>query len=291
MTSDGNATAPAWIAAACDGALTGARRAPWGFRHETWLADLFDGRRVAVQRRADGSDPLAADARAVRGRVRRTGIDVPEPVSVHRIDDRTVVVLPFLDGEVAAALLGTPRGAAVAGRSCGEVAARLAAVDPAGLRLPDTWASGAALRAEAHRWASDPRVPLPDATRERVARAAERAGREVDATGPRLCHGDLAPVNVLVDAGRPAALLDLDRARLGHALYDAAWFAWVVGFHHPGVAGAAWSAFARASGAGEQPVEDVAWLWPLLLLERTAEARDGAERSLWSDRLARTFPG
>jgi aminoglycoside phosphotransferase (APT) family kinase protein len=69
-----------------------------------------------------------------------------------------------------------------------------------------------------------------------------RAALEVETVLPRFAHGDLAPVNLLVRDGRVAAVLDLDRARLAHPLHDAAWFAWVVSFHHRDVAGAAWSA-------------------------------------------------
>jgi aminoglycoside phosphotransferase (APT) family kinase protein len=291
VTLGGDPTAPAWVAAACDGAVAAARRARWGFRHETWLVDLVDGLRVVVQRRADGSDPLAAHARAKRGRVRGTAIDVPEPVSVQRIGDRTVVVFPFVEGVVAAELLTTDEGAVTAGRACGEVAARLAAIDPTGLRLPGTWASGRALLAAVPEWVAALEPGSAGGARERSARTAQRAAREIDAAGPCFAHGDLAPVNVLVRDGRPAAVLDLDRARPAHPRYDAAWFGWVVGFHHPGVAGAAWSAFARASGLGERPVDDVAWLWPLLLLERAAGAQDDAERMLWSDRLSATLAG
>jgi aminoglycoside phosphotransferase (APT) family kinase protein len=288
--SGGDSTAPTWVAAACDGALTAARRARWGFRHETWLVDLVDGRRVVIQQRADGSDPLAADARAVRGRVRATGIDVPEPVSVQRIDGAVVAVLPFIEGVVAAAQLATDEGASSAGRACGEVATRLATVDPAGLRLSGTWDSGPALLAAVTGWAAglDP-APAGDARR-RLSRVTERAAREIDAAGPCFAHGDLAPVNVLVADGRPAAVLDLDRARRAHPRYDAAWFAWVITFHHPGTATAAWRAFALA-GPADEPVRAVSWLWPLLLLERVAEAVDDAERERWSQRLARTLAG
>ena len=83
-----------------------------------------------------------------------------------------------------------------------------------------------------------------------------------------------------------AAVLDLDRARLAHPLYVAAWFAWVVSFHHRDVAGAAWSAYAQAAGLGATSPAVLAWLWPLQLLDRLAEAPDAAERTLWAGRLA-----
>jgi aminoglycoside phosphotransferase (APT) family kinase protein len=102
---------------------------------------------------------------------------------------------------------------------------------------------------------------------------------------PRFAHGDLAPVNLLVQDGRVAAVLDLDGARLAHPLFDAAWLAWIISFHHGDVAEAAWGAYARAVGAGVRSPAALAWLWPLQLLERLAEARGEDERATWADRL------
>ena len=106
----------------------------------------------------------------------------------------------------------------------------------------------------------------------------------LDADTPGLAHGDLAPVNVLVRDGELAAVLDLDRAQLAHPAYDAAWFSWVVSFHHPRVAGTACAAYTAAAGVPTGK-EALGWLWPLLLLERLAEATDTGERAMWADRL------
>jgi aminoglycoside phosphotransferase (APT) family kinase protein len=103
---------------------------------------------------------------------------------------------------------------------------------------------------------------------------------------PLVVHGDLVPVNLLVADDRLTALLDLDRVQLAHPLYDAAWFAWVVSHYHADVAGVACDAYARASGVAVRPLARLAWLWPLQLLERLAEAQDGQERDAWAARLA-----
>jgi Ser/Thr protein kinase RdoA (MazF antagonist) len=65
---------------------------------------------------------------------------------------------------------------------------------------------------------------------------------------PGVVHGDLAPVNLLIRHGALAAVLDVEFARLAEPLLDAAWFDWIVTFHHPGQAGAARQAFASAAG-------------------------------------------
>ena len=104
-------------------------------------------------------------------------------------------------------------------------------------------------------------------------------------------HGDLAPVNVLVHGGRVTAVLDLDRARLAEPDYDAAWFAWVVSAHHPGLAADAWRGFTEAAGLDGRSIDDVAWLWPHQLLERAREARDEGERDRWRNRAAAAQEG
>jgi aminoglycoside phosphotransferase (APT) family kinase protein len=267
---------PPWVTAACDEPPRSARRARWGFRHESWIVELPERRRVVVQRRTDGTDPTTASARTVRERVRATGLAVPEPERVRGIAGAPVVVLPWIEGVVAADLLATRDGATAAGRACGEVAARLAAVDGSGLTPPDPDASADALREAL------PRGSSPSWVIDAILRAVD----ETRARGSRFAHGDLAPVNVLVADGRAVAVLDLDRARLAHPWYDAAWFGWVVSVHHPGVAEVAWAAFGAASGLGRTPIDALAWLWPLQLSERVAEARDDAERETWSGRLA-----
>jgi aminoglycoside phosphotransferase (APT) family kinase protein len=221
--------------------------------------------------------------------VRAAGIAVPEPTAVVHVDGAAVVVLPLLSGVVSAEHLATPDGAMIAGRACGAVGARLAGIDPAGLRLPATWAAGRTLRTAARAWAAGLGIGPSGAERARIDGAADRAARDIDAGAAALAHGDLAPVNVLVQGGVLGAVLDLDRARRAHPLYDAAWFAWVTHFHHPDVAGTAWGSFSRAIGRPGQPVGDVSWLWPLLLLERAAEAADDDEQGRWVERLARTL--
>ena len=279
-------TTPGWVAAASGGPAIDAQQLRWGFRHETWVVETSDGRTLVVQRRVDRSDPTEPRFRAVRGAVRAAGLPVPEPARVALEGADVVVALPFVEGVVAAELLGTNGDPELVGRLCGEVAARLATVSPAGLPLSRTWASAGDLRAAARGWMESLPDAVPAERRGRLLDSFERVALEVETSHPRLAHGDLAPVNLLVQDGRVAAVLDLDRARLAHPLFDAAWFAWVVSFHHHGVvAETAWSAYERAAGLARHPAA-LAWLWPLQLVERLAEARDEGERTMWADRLA-----
>jgi aminoglycoside phosphotransferase (APT) family kinase protein len=247
--------------------------------------ETIDGRTLVVQRRVDRSDPTDARFRAVRGAVRAAGLPVPEPARAAVVGGQVVVVLPFVDGVVAAELLGSDGDPELVGRLCGEVAARLATVRPAGLPLPRTWASAESLKAAARGWLESLPDAVPAGTRDRLQADVDRISSEVATAPPRFAHGDLAPVNLLVRDGRVAAVLDLDRARLAHPLFDAAWFAWTVSFHHGDVAEAAWAAYARAVGTGVRSPAALAWLWSLQLLERVSEARGEDERATWADRL------
>jgi aminoglycoside phosphotransferase (APT) family kinase protein len=279
---------PAWVSEAIVERFVAARPARWGFRHETWIVEGIDGPAFVVQRRVDDSDPTSPGMRAVRDLVRAAGLPVPEPARVLHMTEGVVVVLPFVDGVVGAELLGTERGAKIVGRTCGEIVARLGAVNPSTVAPPGPWISGADLRAGMHAWIDQLASALPAARRRYLLTALDRAALEVDSVQPRLVHGDLAPVNVLLRHDRLTAVLDLDRVQLAHPLYDAAWFAWVVSFHHPEVADVACEAFARAAGLSVQSVADLTWMWPLQLLERLAEAHTEPERTMWVARLAAT---
>jgi aminoglycoside phosphotransferase (APT) family kinase protein len=287
MQRDGTPSPPPdWLAEAMEGEILAARRARWGFRHETWIVERRDGRTAVVQLRADGTDPTGPRQRAVRDLVRSGGLPVPEPVRTVRSARGLVVWLPRVEGKVSAELLATTEGAALVGRLCGEIATSLGRLDPGQLALPRAWASGDGLRAAMRANLDGLSDPLPTAVRGELLLAVDRAASEVDLVAPRVVHGDLAPVNVLVRDDRLAAVLDFDRVHLAHPDYDAAWFAWVVSFHHPDVADRACEAFGLALSRQARPRANLVWMWPLQLLERVAEAQSPLERTMWQDRLA-----
>ena len=275
---------PAWVAVAAGPDALSARRARWGFRHETWIVDLSDGGRRVFQRRSDGSDPGSATAAAVRSTIQAAGLPTPDPIRIDRVDHELVLELPYVDGIVSAELLGTPDGAAACGRCCGEVAAALAGTrdTPAGLRA--TWATGRLLVEAAITWLAACDGIVASGQAATMQRVLARAAEVVDGAPSQLAHGDLAPVNVLVREGEIVAVLDLDRVQTAHPVYDASWFSWVVAFHHPEVAEHACAAFEAAAGTPAHPTA-VRWLWPLLLLERLAEAASPGERAMWTARL------
>jgi aminoglycoside phosphotransferase (APT) family kinase protein len=276
---------PCWARAACPDDVVSGVRAAWGFTHETWIVTRAGGRALAVQRRRDRSDPTRPGARAVREALRAAGLPVPEPSSAPPDGAHAVMVLPLMVGEPAAALLGRAGGAEEAGVLCAGVAAQLAGIVPDGLGLPRTWASGRRLGAAGRTWVSRCAGSLHARSLRTIDTVLETAAAETDLASGRLVHGDLAPVNILVQHGRVTAILDLDRARVAHPLFDAAWFMWVVTHHHPQVAEAAWRGYARGARLPLRVPTAFAWLQPLQLLERAATAQSRSERDTWAARL------
>jgi len=287
----GQQRVPAWALAAGPEGIVAGVRAQWGFTHETWILSREDGPSVAVQRRCDRSDPTRPRARAVREAVRAAGLPVPEPAAAPSDGGRRVVTLPFVPGAPAAALLGTEEGAEAAGLLCGGVARAMAKIQPAGLGLGRTWASGSRLRTAGKAWLDGCPGELQDSHLRAIDHMLDLAVAAVDAAPTVLAHGDLVPVNILVHDGSVAAVLDLDRARAAHPHFDAAWFLWVVTHHHPEMAEAAWRGYARGAGLAPVIPEACAWLQPLQLLELAAQARHPADRRRWMARVETLLDG
>jgi aminoglycoside phosphotransferase (APT) family kinase protein len=65
---------------------------------------------------------------------------------------------------------------------------------------------------------------------------------------PGLVRADLVPVTILVRERALAAALDFEFVRSADPLFDAAWFRWIVAWHHPRAGPSAWRSFVRASG-------------------------------------------
>ena len=106
---------------------------------------------------------------------------------------------------------------------------------------------------------------------------------------PGFVHGDLVPANLLIADGTLAALLDLEAVRIGEPLLDAAWFRWIVLYHHPAIEPAVWSAFVASSGL-DLDTAGVAALLEILPVVRILEilarpALGVGARSRWIEQL------
>jgi aminoglycoside phosphotransferase (APT) family kinase protein len=220
------------IAATCgDGSVVDLRRLSGGASRETWSFDLADangGRRGFVLRRDPGeyggesdrsTEYLVCEAAAAAGvavpTVRvllRAEDDLGRGFVMDRVEGETIPRRILRDDEYAAA---RPRLAA----QCGEIAARIHAIDPATLpRLPeqsaptqlDQYRSLLDTFGEPHpafelglRWLAE-RVPSPPSR-------------------PELVHGDFRNGNFIVGPEGIRAVLDWELAHLGDPVEDLGW--------------------------------------------------------------------
>jgi aminoglycoside phosphotransferase (APT) family kinase protein len=259
----------------------------WGDAVATHRLELDDGRTVAA-RAITGAAALATAERqaAVLARLLESGLPAPEPTVVP-MTSQVWLLTPWVEGETGATWLDTPERARSLARGAGRIARDLRRVDPGGLGLEEAGATGPGSAAQARDWLRSARPQV-----DRTTAAVEDAIRWLDAAvwSPSFVHGDLAPVNLIVDPdGAIVALLDVERATVGSPIADAAWWGWVVRHHHPEAWAASGEGFGRA--AGLDPGIDgtdgraVAALQLVGLLRAVAEAQDDTTRARWLARL------
>ena len=264
---------------------------PWATSTRTERMTLADGRRVVVQRSVGG-----ASARATIGRRIRLGrllpaiapwLPMPEVRGGEATGPRPFVVTGFVPGISGRELLADNRGAAQLGRLMGELVAGLARVPTRGLRLGGTWGDPERLATAADRWLNASAPDLGADGARALERLLRRLPRELAGAPPVFAHGDLAPVNILVRDGAVVALLDFERARLAHPLFDAAWWRWIVRHHHPERSEAAGPAFLEAAGLEDSPAtaKRLDLLAALQCLEMLRRARRAEARHEWAARL------
>ena len=266
---------------------------PWTTSTRTERITLADGRRVVVQRAVSG-----AAARATIGRRIRLGrllpaiapwLPVPEVRGGEATGPRPFVVTGFVPGISGRELLADESGAAQLGRLMGELAAGLARVPTRGLGLGGTWGDPERLVTAADRWLKASAPDLGAGGARALERLLPRLPRELAGAAPVFAHGDLAPVNIVVRDGVVVALLDFERARLAHPLFDAAWWRWIVRHHHPERWAVAGAAFAETAGLEDArgTVARLDLLAALQCLEMLCRAgrRSPAARREWAARL------
>jgi len=224
---------------------------PWATAVRTSRVTLDDGRVVVHQAGLPTTAGRAGIARRMRlGRAlgaAAPGLGVPAVLDGDPAADPPFLVTAFVPGRTGGELLGSAADAIVLGRIAGETARAVALVPARSLRtaLPRTWGDARRLRAAAGRW-------LGEAEDAPVHGLIERIDALFDVP-PVLAHGDLAPVNLVLDRERLAGLLDLERVRVAPADFDAAWFRLMVRHHHPERWPAAGPVLLEAAGLGHDP--------------------------------------
>jgi len=262
---------------------------PWETRTGTQVVTLGRGDRVVVQRM---SDRRALGRRLRLGRLLPTiapWVPVPEVLAGDAAAPAPFAVTRFVPGVSGRELLADDAGAELLGRRMGELARDLARVPTRAVRLSGLWGDPDRLATAAHRWLDGAPTELGPPARQVLDRLLDRLPDELGGHAPVFAHGDFAPVNVILRDGDAVALLDLERARLAHPLFDAAWWRWILRHHHPERWAAAGPAFLFAAGLDDGPrtaarLDLMAALQCLEMLHRSP-AHPAATRRAWRARL------
>ncbi len=272
---------------------------PWATTVTTSRATLEDGLVVVHQAGLPTIAGRAGIARRVRlGRALAAaapGLGVPAVLDGDPTADAPVLVTALVAGRSGGELLGSVADATVLGRAAGLAARAVAAVPPRalGTGLPRRWADAGRLDEAARRWLEEARPHLATTEAAAATRVIERIP-EMLAGAPVLAHGDLAPVNVIVDAGSVVGLLDLERVRVAPPAFDAAWLRLLVRHHHPDRWPSMGPAFLEAVGLGDDAatcatLDDLAIL---ACLEQVATlARRSPARAAWAARAGEVLGG
>ena len=270
---------------------------PWATSTQTELVTLASGRQVVVQRPRGGASARETIRRRLRlGRLLPTvapWLPVPEVLAGVAAGPQPFLVTRFIPGVSGRELLADDRGAELLGRLMGELATRLACVPTRNMRLGDLWGDPHGLAAAARRWLDASSAEIGAEGARALDRRLRRVPSDLAGEAPVFAHGDFAPVNVVLRDGKVVALLDFERARIAHPLYDAARWRWILRHHHPERWAAAGPAFRAAAGIDDSP-ETTARLDLMAALQclemlHGSRARPAATRKEWVARLLRVL--
>lgn len=281
----------------------------WGFENRTAIATLADGGRLVIQRmagRAIARHKLRL-ARALPARLAAAGLRAPRLLAGDASAKPPYAVREYLPGETGASRMGTLSGAIEIAGLMGQLLPRLARVPTAGAGLGDAWADPPRLARLSGKYLARCQDLLGAPAARQLADTIARLPARFAGRPACFAHGDFCPVNVLLEAweagrgaGREdqapavAGLIDLEFARVADPLFDAAWWGWVVRFHHPARWAAAYPHLLAAAGIADDPTTRalIQALQQLRCLEvvdyhlRTGRP-DGA--AMWADRLRATL--
>jgi aminoglycoside phosphotransferase (APT) family kinase protein len=276
----------AWLEALLGSTVNGIAKLtqPWGSRTRTLLVSLDRGDPVIVQ----WTDDRASMARRLRIARQLSALapwlPLPEVLAGDSRAPVPFIVTRYVPGRAGSALLADDDQAALLGARMGGLAKDISLAPIFGLGLSTTWADADRLDVAARRWLAGSADLLGPTVTSTLHQLLERLRMVFAGAEPVFAHGDFVPVNVIVRDGAVVALLDLERARIAHPLFDVAWFRCVVRHHHRRQWGVVGPAFMSAAGIALAP--DVALGLDLLAALQCLEMVDCTPRSLGSVRSA-----
>jgi aminoglycoside phosphotransferase (APT) family kinase protein len=276
--------------------VVAAERCGWGFENLTAIVTLGDGGRLVVQRilsRATAAHKLRL-GQVLPERLAAVGIRTPRQIAADPDASPPFAVREYLPDEAAASRMGTVAGAVSIARAMGELLPRLARVAAEGAGLDTAWASPARLAKQARAQIERQRDLLDDTAVAALEETiADLPARFADRPA-QFAHGDFCPVNALVAGDRVTGLLDLEFARVADPLFDAAWWGWVVRYHHAERWVHAWPELLTAGGIPNDAetsrrVRAIQRLRCLEMIDYHAQTRTPESAANWVGRLGATL--
>lgn len=275
-----------------------------GFENRTDKITLAGGETCIVQRIANPG--MAAHkirlARLLPERLAEVGVRAPRVLQANEHATPPFLVREYVEGEVGAGLLATDGRAVQLAQTMGTALPKLARVRTEGLGLNTAWANPARVAAQAHAQLERRRAMLSEKHTALLQNTIEAYEMLFRNRSGAFAHGDFCPINTvfsptnsepeLTENGQ-LVLLDLEFARIADRLFDAAWWGWVVRFHHQ----AQWHiAFSRLLATAGIPDDEITrtrlqTIQHLRLLEALDyNAALSPERgAAWATRLATTM--
>ncbi len=230
---DPNALAGALAAACGRGTVEGLRRLSGGASRETWSFDLVapDGSRQPLVLRRDppshGGSSERSTEYVVLEAAAHGGVPVPRVRSLLQPQDGLGdgFVMDRVEGETIARRIlrddtyadARPRMA----RQCGEIAARIHALDPAS--LPPLPVQDATAQIEMYRATLDTFGEPHPAFELALRWLADNVPQHASSSTPALVHGDFRNGNFIVGPEGIRAVLDWELAHLGDPIEDLGW--------------------------------------------------------------------
>lgn len=276
--------------------VEGFERCQWGFTNTSWVLQLPDQsqhRQLVLQLPQGATPNIVVASRDIPALLGQVGIHSPRLLYSNTDSNPSFLIREYIPGQTGNTTIKDIDSAIRLAGRMGALLPRIAQVPMDLDWLPRIWTDAALLRVAVDQWCLQAQALLSDPVRQMIARARTQIDA-MCADGPVFVHGDFCPVNVLVEDQRIVGLLDLEHAQCGSRLFDAAWWGWIVRFHHPQRWVEAWPALLRAANIPNDPrtitvMESIQILRCLELSAAGCVQAHEQRATMWAERLEATL--
>lgn len=265
----------------------------WGFTNVTAIVTLSSGRLVVLQRIAqlERAATILRLTHTLPELLILAGIPCPRLLMADLHVNPPLLVREYIPGMAANSMLGDDTRAIALATAMGSLLPRLSHAQSPDW-LDHTWADPHTLAVAATIWLAEAQ-PLLSADTQAALAAELDILSSTWVAGQVLAHGDFCPVNAIAVEETIVALVDLELARVAGPYFDAAWWGWVVRYHHPERWRGAWPHLLAAAGLPDttQTARHVLALQRLRCLELlvSAQRQNLAATADWVARLEETL--